>query len=93
MFTQVMMIKDLSGKLKNIVNYTLVLFGINGIICVITTIIGLATDRRLLGSYDVSLITSLNKIMWNVQFFSFWVLVIGIVIGSLIAMIYSFFND
>ncbi len=93
MFTQVMMIKDLSGKLKSIVNYTLVLFGINGIICVITTIIGLATDRRLLGSYDVSLITSLNKIMWNVQFFSFWVLVIGIVIGSLIAMIYSFFND
>ena len=87
------MIKDLSGKLKNIVNYTLVLFGINGIICVITTIIGLATDRRLLGSYDVSLITSLNKIMWNVQFFSFWVLVIGIVIGSLIAMIYSLFND
>lgn len=87
------MIKDLSGKLKSIVNYTLVLFGINGIICVITTIIGLATDRRLLGSYDVSLITSLNKIMWNVQFFSFWVLVIGIVIGSLIAMIYSFFND
>ena len=76
------MIKDLSGKLKSIVNYTLVLFGINGIICVITTIIGLATDRRLLGSYDVSLITSLNKIMWNVQFFSFWVLVIGIVIGS-----------
>ncbi len=93
MFTQVMMIKDLSGKLKSIVNYTLVLFGINGIICVITTIIGLATDRRLLGSYDVSLITSLNKIMWNVQFFSFWVLVIGIVIGSLIAMIYSLFND
>ncbi|MBG73352.1 MAG: hypothetical protein CL730_03285 [Chloroflexi bacterium] len=87
------MIKDLSGKLKSIVNYTLVLFGINGIICVITTIIGLATDRRLLGSYDVSLITSLNKIMWNVQFFSFWVLVIGIVIGSLIAMIYSLFND
>ena len=93
MFTQVMMIKDLSGKLKRVVNYTLVLFGINGIICVITTIIGLATDRRLLGSYDVSLITSLNKTMWNVQFFSFWVLVIGIVIGSLIAMIYSFFND
>mgnify|MGYP001301668398 FL=1 len=93
MFTQVMMIKDLSGKLKRVVNYTLVLFGINGIICVITTIIGLATDRRLLGSYDVSLITSLNKIMWNVQFFSFWVLVIGIVIGSLIAMIYSLFND
>ena len=93
MFTQVMMIKDLSGKLKSIVNYSLVLFGINGIICVITTIIGLATDRRLLGSYDVSLITSLNKIMWNVQFFSFWVLVIGIVIGSLIAMIYSLFND
>mgnify|MGYP004412761477 FL=1 len=87
------MIKDLSGKLKSIVNYTLVLFGINGIICVITTIIGLATDRRLLGSYDVSLITSLNKIIWNVQFFSFWVLVIGIVIGSLIAMIYSLFND
>ena len=87
------MIKDLSGKLKRVVNYTLVLFGINGIICVITTIIGLATDRRLLGSYDVSLITSLNKTMWNVQFFSFWVLVIGIVIGSLIAMIYSFFND
>ena len=87
------MIKDLSRKLKSIVNYTLVLFGINGIICVITTIIGLATDRRLLGSYDVSLITSLNKIMWNVQFFSFWVLVIGIVIGSLIAMIYSLFND
>ena len=87
------MIKDLSGKLKSIVNYTLVLFGINGIICVITTIIGLATDRRLLGSYDVSLINSLNKTMWNVQFFSFWVLVIGIVIGSLIAMIYSFFND
>ena len=93
MFTQVMMIKDLSGKLKRVVNYTLVLFGINGIICVITTIIGLATDRRLLGSYDVSLITSLNKTMWNVQFFSFWVLVIGIVIGSLIAMIYSLFND
>ncbi len=93
MFTQVMMIKDLSGKLKRVVNYTLVLFGINGIICVITTIIGLATDRRLLGSYDVSLINSLNKTMWNVQFFSFWVLVIGIVIGSLIAMIYSFFND
>ena len=87
------MIKDLSGKLKSIVNYNLVLFGINGIICVITTIIGLETDRRLLGSYDVSLITSLNKIMWNVQFFSFWVLVIGIVIGSLIAMIYSLFND
>tara|TARA_Y100001970_G_scaffold182778_1_gene222304 strand:+ start:1273 stop:1536 length:264 start_codon:yes stop_codon:yes gene_type:complete len=87
------MIKDLSGKLKRVVNYTLVLFGINGIICVITTIIGLATDRRLLGSYDVSLINSLNKTMWNVQFFSFWVLVIGIVIGSLIAMIYSFFND
>ena len=93
MFTQVMMIKDLSGKLKRVVNYTLVLFGINGIICVITTIIGLATDRRLLGSYDVSLINSLNKTMWNVQFFSFWVLVIGIVIGSLIAMIYSLFND
>ena len=66
-----MMTKDQNGKFKNIINYILVLLGINGVICILTTIFGLATDKRLLGSYDLSIISTINKLMWNIQFFSF----------------------
>ena len=85
--------KDQNGKFKNLINYILVLLGINGVICILTTIFGLATDKRLLGSYDLSIITTINKLMWNIQFFSFWILVLGVVIGSIVAMIYTFFTE
>ncbi|MAW67177.1 MAG: hypothetical protein CL708_05045 [Chloroflexi bacterium] len=88
-----MMTKDQNGKFKNIINYILVLLGINGVICILTTIFGLATDKRLLGSYDLSIISTINKLMWNIQFFSFWILVLGVVIGSIVAMIYTFFTE
>ena len=87
------MTKDRSGSIKKSINYLLIIFGINGVICVSTSVMGLATDKRLLGSYEVDFITSFNNFIWNVQFFSFWILVLGVVIGSFLIMIYTIIFD
>ena len=61
--------KDRNGRLKRISNFILLLFGVNGVICVSTTILGLLTDRRILGTFNIAYIEELNRFLWNIQFF------------------------
>ena len=88
-----MMTKDPNGRLKRISNFILLLFGVNGVICVLTTILGLLTDKRMMGIFDISYISVLNKFFWNIQFFSFWILALGIVLGAIIAMSLTLFKS
>ena len=88
-----MMTKDLNGRLKRISNFILLLFGVNGVICVLTTILGLLTDKRMMGIFDISYISVLNKFFWNIQFFSFWILALGIVVGAFIGILITLFKS
>ena len=88
-----MMIKDPNGRLKRISNFILLLFGVNGVICVLTTILGLLTDKRMMGTFDISYISVLNKFFWNIQFFSFWILALGIVVGAFIGILITLFKS
>tara|TARA_B100000586_G_C20061325_1_gene406396 strand:+ start:5 stop:295 length:291 start_codon:yes stop_codon:yes gene_type:complete len=88
-----MMIKDPNGRLKRISNFILLLFGVNGVICVLTTILGLLTDKRMLGTLNISYISGLNKFLWNIQFFSFWILALGIVVGAFIGILITLFKS
>jgi hypothetical protein len=88
-----MMTKDPNGRLKRISNFILLLFGVNGAICVLTTILGLITDKRILGTFNIAYIDVLNKIFWNIQFFSFWILAIGIVVGAVIGILITLFKS
>ena len=87
------MTKDLNGRLKRISNFILLLFGVNGVICVLTTILGLLTDKRMMGIFDISYISVLNKFFWNIQFFSFWILALGIVVGAFIGILITLFKS
>jgi hypothetical protein len=87
------MTKDPNGRLKRISNFILLLFGVNGAICVLTTILGLITDKRILGTFNIAYIDVLNKIFWNIQFFSFWILAIGIVVGAVIGILITLFKS
>ena len=93
MFILDMMTKDQNGRLKRISNFILLLFGVNGVICVVTTILGLLTDRRMLGKFNIAYIEELNRFLWNIQFFSFWILALGIVFGAIIAMSITLFKS
>ena len=88
-----MMTKDLNGRLKRISNFILLLFGVNGVICVLTTILGLLTDKRMLGTLNISYISGLNKFLWNIQFFSFWILALGFLVGALIGILITLFKS
>ena len=88
-----MMTKDPNGRLKRISNFILLLFGVNGVICVLTTILGLLTDKRMMGIFDISYISVLNKFFWNIQFFSFWILALGIVVGAFIGILITLFKS
>ncbi len=88
-----MMTKDRNGRLKRISNFILLLFGVNGVICVSTTILGLLTDRRILGTFNIAYIEELNRFLWNIQFFSFWILALSIVIGAFIAISITLFKS
>ena len=88
-----MMTKDPNGRLKRISNFILLLFGVNGVICVLTTILGLLTDKRMMGIFDISYISVLNKFFWNIQFFSFWILALGIVVGAFIGILITVFKS
>ena len=88
-----MMTKDRNGRLKRFSNFILLLFGVNGVICVATTIFGLLTDRRILGTFNIAYIEELNRFLWNIQFFSFWILALGIVFGSVIAISITLFKS
>ena len=88
-----MMTKDLNGRLKRISNFILLLFGVNGVICVLTTILGLLTDKRMLGILNIPYISELNKFLWNIQFFSFWILALGIVVGAFIGILITLFKS
>ena len=87
-----MMTKDPNGRLKRISNFILLLFGVNGVICVLTTILGLLTDKRMMGIFDISYISVLNKFFWNIQFFSFWILALGTVVGAFIGILITLFK-
>ena len=87
------MTKDPNGRLKRISNFILLLFGVNGVICVLTTILGLLTDKRMMGIFDISYISVLNKFFWNIQFFSFWILALGIVVGAFIGILITVFKS
>jgi len=87
------MTKDPNGRLKRISNFILLLFVVNGAICVLTTILGLITDKRILGTFNIAYIDVLNKIFWNIQFFSFWILAIGIVVGAVIGILITLFKS
>ena len=88
-----MMTKDRNGRLKRISNFILLLFGVNGVICVSTTILGLLTDRRILGTFNIAYIEELNRFLWNIQFFSFWILALGIVVGAFIGILITLFKS
>ncbi len=88
-----MMTKDPNGRVKRISNFILLLFGVNGVICVLTTILGLLTDKRMMGTFDISYISVLNKFFWNIQFFSFWILALGIVVGAFIGILITLFKS
>ncbi len=88
-----MMTKDRNGRLKRFSNFILRLFGVNGVICVATTILGLLTDRRMLGTFNIAYIEELNKFLWNIQFFSFWILALGIVFGGIIGLSLTLFKS
>ena len=88
-----MMTKDPYGRVKRISNFILLLFGVNGVICVLTTILGLLTDKRMMGTFDISYISVLNKFFWNIQFFSFWILALGIVVGAFIGILITLFKS
>ena len=88
-----MMTKDRNGRLKRFSNFILLLFGVNGVICVATTILGLLTDRRILGTFNIPYIEELNRFLWNIQFFSFWILALSIVIGAFIAISITLFKS
>jgi hypothetical protein len=87
------MTKDPNGRVKRISNFILLLFGVNGVICVLTTILGLLTDKRMMGTFDISYISVLNKFFWNIQFFSFWILALGIVVGAFIGILITLFKS
>ena len=87
-----MMTKDPNGRLKRISHFILLLFGVNGVICVLTTILGLLTDKRMLGTLNISYISELNKFLWNIQFFSFWILALGTVVGAFIGILITLFK-
>jgi hypothetical protein len=88
-----MMTKDPNGRVKRISNFILLLFGVNGVICVLTTILGLLTDKRMMGTFDISYISVLNKFFWNIQFFSFWILALGFVVGAFIGILITLFKS
>lgn len=88
-----MMTKDPNGRVKRISNFILLLFGANGVICVLTTILGLLTDKRMMGTFDISYISVLNKFFWNIQFFSFWILALGILVGAFIGILITLFKS
>ena len=88
-----MMTKDPYGRVKRISNFILLLFGVNGVICVLTTILGLLTDKRMMGTFDISYISVLNKFFWNIQFFSFWILALGILVGAFIGILITLFKS
>ncbi len=88
-----MMTKDPNGRVKRISNFILLLFGVNGVICVLTTILGLLTDKRMMGTFDISYISVLNIFFWNIQFFSFWILALGIVVGAFIGILITLFKS
>ena len=88
-----MMTKDPNGRVKRISNFILLLFGVNGVICVLTTILGLLTDKRMMGTFDISYISVLNKLFWNIQFFSFWILALGILVGAFIGILITLFKS
>jgi len=88
-----MMTKDPNGRVKRISNFILLLFGVNGVICVLTTILGLLTDKRMMGTFDISYISVLNKFFWNIQFFSFWILALGILVGAFIGILITLFKS
>lgn len=87
------MTKDPNGRVKRISNFILLLFGVNGVICVLTTILGLLTDKRMMGTFDISYISVLNKFFWNIQFFSFWILALGILVGAFIGILITLFKS
>jgi hypothetical protein len=87
------MTKDPNGRVKRISNFILLLFGVNGVICVLTTILGLLTDKRMMGTFDISYISVLNKFFWNIQFFSFWILALGFVVGAFIGILITLFKS
>ena len=88
-----MMTKDPNGRVKRISNFILLLFGVNGVICVLTTILGLLTDKRMMGTFDIAYIIVLNKFFWNIQFFSFWILALGILVGAFIGILITLFKS
>ena len=88
-----MMTKDPNGRVKRISNFILLLFGVNGVICVLTTILGLLTDKRMMGTFDIAYISVLNKFFWNIQFFSFWILALGILVGAFIGILITLFKS
>lgn len=88
-----MMTKDPNGRVKRISNFILLLFGVNGVICVLTTILGLLTDKRMMGTFDISYISVLNKFFWNIQFFSFWILALGFLVGAFIGILITLFKS
>jgi len=88
-----MMTKDPNGRVKRISNFILLLFGVNGVICVLTTILGLLTDKRMMGTFDISYISVLNKFFWNIQFFSFWILALGILVAAFIGILITLFKS
>ena len=79
--------------MKRISNFILLLVGVNGVICVLTTILGLLTDKRMMGTFDISYISVLNKFFWNIQFFSFWILALGILVGAFIGILITLFKS
>lgn len=78
---------------KRISNFILLLFGVNGVICVLTTILGLLTDKRMMGTFDISYISVLNIFFWNIQFFSFWILALGFLVGAFIGILITLFKS
>jgi len=88
-----MMTKDPNGRVKRISNFILLLFGVNGVICVLTTILGLLTDKRMMGTFDISYISVLNIFFWNIQFFSFWILALGFLVGAFIGILITLFKS
>ena len=88
-----MMTKYPNGRVKRISNFILLLFGVNGVICVLTTILGLLTDKRMMGTFDISYISVLNIFFWNIQFFSFWILALGFLVGAFIGILITLFKS